>query len=166
MATQGGAPATVFRTELNPVDLLTRAAAMYAETTAVVHGARRYTYAELGERAWRLANALRDRGLRKGDRVATLLPNCPAMLEAHPTEPHWYLNIVATLPSERSRGLGAAVLAPILARADAEALPCYLESTNPRNHTLYHRHGFEDLGDIHLDEGVSLRQMWRPPYSR
>ncbi len=78
-----GAPARVFRTELNPVDLLARAASMYATKTAVVHGTRRYSYAELGERAWRLANALRAAGLRKGDRVATLLPNCPAMLEAH-----------------------------------------------------------------------------------
>jgi fatty-acyl-CoA synthase len=73
----------VFRTELSPVDLLARAAFMYPQKVAVVHGERRYTYAQLGERAWRLANALRDAGLEKGDRVATLLPNCPAMLEAH-----------------------------------------------------------------------------------
>jgi fatty-acyl-CoA synthase len=73
----------VFRTELNPVDFLERAAFVYARKVAVVHGRRRYTYAELGERAWRLANALRDAGLGKGDRVATLLPNSPAMLDAH-----------------------------------------------------------------------------------
>ena len=78
-----GAPAKVFRTEMTPVDLLARAAFMYPEKDAVVHGARRYTYAQFGERAWRLANGLRAVGLRKGDRVATLLPNCPAMLEAH-----------------------------------------------------------------------------------
>jgi len=75
--------ADVFRTELNPVDLLARAAYVYPGKVAVVHGERRYTYAELGARAWRLANALRDAGLEKGDRVATLLPNTPAMLEAH-----------------------------------------------------------------------------------
>ncbi|MFL5925370.1 MAG: acyl--CoA ligase family protein [Gaiellaceae bacterium] len=73
----------VFRTELNPVDFLERAAFVYPRKVAVVHYERRYTYAELGERAWRLANALRDAGLEKGDRVATLLPNSPAMLEAH-----------------------------------------------------------------------------------
>jgi fatty-acyl-CoA synthase len=73
----------VFRTEMNPVDLLARAAFMYPEKIGVVHGARRYTYAQFGERAWRLANGLREAGLKKGDRVATLLPNCPAMLEAH-----------------------------------------------------------------------------------
>ena len=73
----------VSRTELNPVDLLERAAFVYPDKVALVHGERRYTYAALGERAWRLANALRDAGLEKGDRVATLLPNSPAMLEAH-----------------------------------------------------------------------------------
>jgi fatty-acyl-CoA synthase len=73
----------VFRTELNPVNFLARAAFVYPRKVAVVHADRRYTYAELGERAWRLANALRNAGLAKGDRVATLLPNSPAMLEAH-----------------------------------------------------------------------------------
>jgi fatty-acyl-CoA synthase len=73
----------VFRTELNPVDLLERAAFVYPNKVALVHGERRYSYAALGERAWRLANALRGAGLEKGDRVATLLPNSPAMLEAH-----------------------------------------------------------------------------------
>jgi fatty-acyl-CoA synthase len=73
----------VFRTELNPADLLERAAFVYPNKVALVHGERRCTYAALGGRAWRLANALRGAGLEKGDRVATLLPNSPAMLEAH-----------------------------------------------------------------------------------
>jgi fatty-acyl-CoA synthase len=73
----------VFRTELNPVDLLRRAAYIYPEKVAVVHGERRYSYRELADRSWRLAHGLRDAGLVKGDRVATLLANSPAMLEAH-----------------------------------------------------------------------------------
>ena len=73
----------VFRTELNPVDFLRRAAYVYPEKVAMVDGERRYTYAQLGERSWRLANALRSAGLRKGDRVATLLFNSAPMLEAH-----------------------------------------------------------------------------------
>jgi fatty-acyl-CoA synthase len=73
----------VFRTELNPVDFLGRAAYVYPEKTAMVDGERRYSYRELAERSWRLANALRSAGLRKGDRVATLLFNSSAMLEAH-----------------------------------------------------------------------------------
>jgi len=76
-------PGKVFRSELNPVDFLHRAAYMYPEKVAVVHGERRYSYRQLAERSWRLANALRAAGLAKGDRVATLLFNSPAMLEAH-----------------------------------------------------------------------------------
>src|SRR5215470_1959362 len=76
-------PGNVFRTELNPVDFLERAAYIYPDKTAVVHAERRYSYRQLAERSWRLANALRSVGLGKGDRVATLLVNSPAMLEAH-----------------------------------------------------------------------------------
>ncbi|MGA8457266.1 MAG: AMP-binding protein, partial [Streptosporangiaceae bacterium] len=73
----------VFRTELNPVDFLERAAYIYPGKTAVVDGKRRRSYRELAERSWRLANALRSAGLAKTDRVATLLFNSSPMLEAH-----------------------------------------------------------------------------------
>src|SRR5438477_4842336 len=76
-------PSKVFRTELNPVDFLRRAAYICPEKVAVVDGERRYSYRDLAERSWRLANALRSAGLRKGDRVAALLFNSSAMLEAH-----------------------------------------------------------------------------------
>jgi fatty-acyl-CoA synthase len=73
----------VFRSELNPVDFLRRAAYVYPGKIAVVDGDRRYSYRQLAERSWRLANALRSAGLSKGDRVATLLLNSAPMLEAH-----------------------------------------------------------------------------------
>ena len=76
-------PGKVFRSELNPVDFLHRAAYLYPDKTAVVYGERRYSYRQLAERSWRLANALRSAGLGKGDPAATLLFNSPAMLEAH-----------------------------------------------------------------------------------
>jgi fatty-acyl-CoA synthase len=79
----GAAAGTVFRSELNPVEFLHRAAYLYPDKVAVVHGQRRYGYRELAERSWRLASARRSAGLAKGDRVATLLFNSPAMLEAH-----------------------------------------------------------------------------------
>ena len=79
----GAGASKVFRTELNPVDFLRRAAYVYPEKIAVVDGERRYSYGQLAERSWRLANALRSAGLRKGDRVATLLFNSSPMLEAH-----------------------------------------------------------------------------------
>ncbi len=73
----------VFHTELNPVNFLVRAAYVYPEKIAVVDGELRHSYSQLAERSWRLANALRSAGLRKGDRVATLLFNSAPMLEAH-----------------------------------------------------------------------------------
>jgi fatty-acyl-CoA synthase len=79
----GSGAREVFRTELNPVDFLLRAGYMYPEKLAVVDGDRRYSYRQVAERSWRLGNALRSAGLRKGDRVATLLFNSAPMLEAH-----------------------------------------------------------------------------------
>jgi fatty-acyl-CoA synthase len=85
--TDAHADTKVFRTELNPVDFLVRAAYMYPERVAVIDGERRFTYAQLAERSWRLANALLAAGLKKGDRVATLLFNSGPMLEAHNAVP-------------------------------------------------------------------------------
>jgi len=72
-----------YRTELTPLSFLRRSAAVFPERTAVVHGERRLTYAELEERVDRLARSLRGAGLAAGDRVAFLAPNIPALLEAH-----------------------------------------------------------------------------------
>ncbi len=71
------------RIELSPLNFLHHAATVMAGRTAVVHDDRRYTYAELAQRAGRLASALRGAGVRRGDRVAVLCPNSPAILEAH-----------------------------------------------------------------------------------
>ncbi len=79
----GATAGKVFRSELNPVVFLDRAAYIYPEKVAIVDGDRRLGYRELAERSWRLANALRSAGLGKGDRVAALLFNSSAMLEAH-----------------------------------------------------------------------------------
>ena len=73
----------VYRTELSPVSFLERSAYVFPERVAVIHGERRYTYRQLEERVNRLASGLRAAGLSKGDRVAFLCPNIPAMLEAH-----------------------------------------------------------------------------------
>lgn len=86
-----------------------------------------------------------------------------AMLAAHPHEPHWYLNVLSTRPERQGQGLGAAVLQPVLAICDAEGVSAYLESSNPRNMTLYRRQGFVETGEIALPDGPSLFQMWRDP---
>ena len=68
---------------LTPISFLVRAARMFPNGLAVVHGDRRLTYTQLFERCRRLASALAARGIGRGDTVAVLAPNTPAMLEAH-----------------------------------------------------------------------------------
>ena len=68
---------------LSPVSFLRRAAEVYPDRVAVVHGPVRYTYAELYKRCRRLASALTNLGVVAGDTVAVLAPNIPAHLEAH-----------------------------------------------------------------------------------
>jgi fatty-acyl-CoA synthase len=68
---------------LTPVSFLPRSAEIHPDRIAVIHGTRRYTYAQLYERARQLASALAKRGVRPGDTVSAMLPNVPAMIEAH-----------------------------------------------------------------------------------
>jgi len=98
-----------------------------------------------------------------GDRTRHVL-NGLAPLSNHPPRPYWYLNAIAASAGQAGRGLGARLLAPMLARADEEGLPVYLESSNPRNLTFYRRHGFEAWGEaIRMpDDGPSVQPMWRP----
>lgn len=84
---------------------------------------------------------------------------------AHPHDrPHWYLNVIATLPTRHGQGLGGATLRPMIDRCDADKVPAYLESSNLRNMTLYRRCGFEEINEpIELPEGPALYPMWREP---
>jgi fatty-acyl-CoA synthase len=68
---------------LTPLNFLARAAAVYPDKVAVIHGDRRFTYREFYARCRRFADALRRRGIRPGDTVSVLAPNVPALLEAH-----------------------------------------------------------------------------------
>jgi fatty-acyl-CoA synthase len=68
---------------LSPVSFLTRAARIYPNRVAIIHGERRVTYARFLERSRRLASALARAGVGKGDTVAIMAPNTPQMLEAH-----------------------------------------------------------------------------------
>ena len=70
-------------TPLSPSVFLARATEIYPDRLAVVHGAVRQTYARFYERAHRLASALHKVGVRRGAVVSAMLPNVPAMLEAH-----------------------------------------------------------------------------------
>jgi len=68
---------------ISPLAFLERSAEVYPRRLAVVHGDLRRTWSELYARCRQLASSLRRRGIRKGDTVAVILPNTPAMVEAH-----------------------------------------------------------------------------------
>jgi fatty-acyl-CoA synthase len=68
---------------LTPLSFLARAAAVYPDQTAIIHGPRAWSYREFYARTRRLASALAARGIKRGDTVAAVLANTPAMLEAH-----------------------------------------------------------------------------------
>jgi fatty-acyl-CoA synthase len=95
---------------LTPVSFLVRAANFFGSRTAIVHGKRRISYAEFLARARRLAHALVKAGIRRGDTVAIMAPNVPAMLEAHYAAP-----------------MIGAILNPINTRLDAGAIAFCLE---------------------------------------
>ncbi len=68
---------------LSPVSFVERSAEVFGDLPAVVHGARRYTWAQTRERSARLAAALRSLGVARGSTVSVMLPNTPEMVEAH-----------------------------------------------------------------------------------
>jgi fatty-acyl-CoA synthase len=73
----------VCRNHLTPLSFVERSVRVYSDKVAIVHGDKRYTYREFGERVNRFASALRRSGLEKGDRVAFLCANTPPMIDAH-----------------------------------------------------------------------------------
>ena len=69
--------------QLTPMTFLARAAEVHPERVAIIHGALRQTWRETYARCRRLASALKKRGIGRGDTVAALMPNVPALIEAH-----------------------------------------------------------------------------------
>jgi 3-(methylthio)propionyl---CoA ligase len=68
---------------LTPLGFLERAASVFPQHTAIIHGPLRRTYAEFYARARLLASALAKHGIKRGDTVSVMLANTPAMLECH-----------------------------------------------------------------------------------
>jgi ribosomal protein S18 acetylase RimI-like enzyme len=95
-----------------------------------------------------------------------LLPHVSAVFEQmtayHPAEPHWHLPLIGVDPAQQGLGLGSALLRHALRRCDRDRVPAYLESSNPRNSSLYERHGFRRLGEIQAGDSPTLVPMLRP----
>ncbi|MGD0335092.1 MAG: acyl-CoA synthetase [Xanthobacteraceae bacterium] len=102
---------------LTPLSFLARAAEVYPDATAIIHGARSWKYRQFDARAKQLASALACRGIKRGDTVSVMLANTPALIEAHYGVPM----IGAVLNALNTR-LDAALIAFILDHADAKVL--------------------------------------------
>lgn len=80
--------------------------------------------------------------------------------------PSWTLQYIGVRPGRRGAGLGGAAVAPILEVCDAEAMPCGLVSTNPRNLSFYGRLGFRVAAEVPTPDGAAvMRPMHRPARS-
>jgi GNAT superfamily N-acetyltransferase len=81
--------------------------------------------------------------------------------------PFYYLSFLGTRSDSRGRGIGMGLLAELVARADRDGQPTYLESTNPANNPRYERLGFKGQGHFSTPDDLhTVTTMWREPVSR
>jgi ribosomal protein S18 acetylase RimI-like enzyme len=99
---------------------------------------------------------------------ATVLGTYMSMLDPGSyRKPHWYLWLLGVDPDRQGQGVGGALLAPILARADVEGLPCALETLTERNVRFYRGHGFEVAREGRAPlGGPYCYAMWREPRAK
>jgi ribosomal protein S18 acetylase RimI-like enzyme len=96
-------------------------------------------------------------------RLGPVLRGVELIERAHPTEPHYYLAVLGTDPEAQGRGLGSALMQPMLDTCDRDDVPAYLESSKERNIDFYARHGFRVTGEVRLPAGPCVWPMWRDP---
>jgi GNAT superfamily N-acetyltransferase len=96
-------------------------------------------------------------------RVDEMLDLLERMGRVHPHGRHLYLPLLGVVPQAQGRGLGSALLRPMLDACDAEGLPVYLEATSTRSVPLYRRHGFEVRDVLVSRTCPPITTMWRPP---
>ncbi|MFF0951862.1 AMP-binding protein [Rhizobium leguminosarum] len=99
---------------LSPIGFLTRSANLYSERTAIVYGSLRRSWSELHRRCCRLAAALIELQVRRGDVVSILSPNTPAMIEAHFAVP-----MIAAILNAVNTRLDPASMAYILSHSES-----------------------------------------------
>ncbi len=102
---------------LTPLSFLERAAEVYPDATAIIHGARSWNYRQFYSRARQLASALARRGIKRGDTVSVMLANTPALIEAHYGVP-----MTGAVLNALNTRLDPALIAFILDHADAKVL--------------------------------------------
>lgn len=87
-----------------------------------------------------------------------------AMDKIHPTDRHYYLQFIGVDPDHQGKGLGSALMRPVLERCDQDGIGAYLESTNEVNHALYEHLGFVYVNEFYVCHGAPpIWPMWRDP---
>lgn len=89
-----------------------------------------------------------------------------ALDAAVPDERHHYLGLIAVDPERQGGGLGGALLRAGLDRADADGLPCFLQTGTWRSIRFYQRHGFRVTAEVAVPDGPRHWGMWRDPGAR
>jgi len=97
-----------------------------------------------------------------------LVPNLgvlQTMEKHHPTAPHYYLEFIGTDPAHQGKGLGSALIRPMVERADEEGVGMYLESSKESNVAFYSRFGFQVTRTLqHRGKNApTMWLMWRDP---
>jgi ribosomal protein S18 acetylase RimI-like enzyme len=99
-----------------------------------------------------------------GTRMVAAVRVLTTVERLHPREEHWYLAVLGTDPDHQGKGIGSALMTPVLDRCDEQGVGAYLESSNPTNVPFYRRHGFEVTREIELPGGPTVYPMWRDPH--
>ncbi len=97
----------------------------------------------------------------EGERAAQIGEGLAPMIELRPEEPHFYLGLLGVTAQRRGSGLGARLLAASLEVVDRFGAVAHLESSNPRNVSLYEREGFEVVAELEMPGGPVVRPMTR-----
>lgn len=167
--------AWVLRDDASRRDVLERFFALSLERVWLEQDECYTTAGGVGAAVWELPDRWKlgvGAQLRLGPRLIAIAGrNMPRMLRGlyalesgHPPDPHYYLPYVGVSARWQGRGIGAALLKPVLDRCDAERMPAYLEASSPRNRALYERHGFAVTEEFRLGKGSPpLWRMWRDP---
>ena len=95
------------------------------------------------------------------ERHETLFRILDEMEGYHPHGDCWYLPLIAVDPVYQNQGIGSQLMKYALNKVDSDALPAYLESSNPKNISLYERYGFEIMGRIQIADAPPIHPMIR-----
>jgi len=109
----------------------------------------------------RLSETIGDEAL---DRFTRVIDHAERLHQRDLPEPHWYVMVLGVAPAFQGQGYGRALLQPMLDRADTDGVPCYLETTQPKNVTFYQRLGFRVLvDDVEPESGLQVWTFRRDP---